>query len=82
MLRSGNGAVNTLATEGNYKFDFTVQNDGEDVTLETDFVTAKVMGTLKDSRAIYSLQGRWRHSADAPVDDDSEVADFKNGAFR
>jgi uncharacterized surface protein with fasciclin (FAS1) repeats len=52
MLRSGNGAVNTLATEGNNKFDFTVQNDGEDVTLETDVVTAKVMGTLKDQEPL------------------------------
>ncbi|CAN6903684.1 unnamed protein product [Brassica oleracea var. botrytis] len=53
MLRSG-----TLATEGNNKFDFTVQNDGEDVTLQTDVVTAEVMGTLKGSRAVDSLQDR------------------------
>ncbi|KAL1200042.1 Fasciclin-like arabinogalactan protein 2 [Cardamine amara subsp. amara] len=52
MLRSGNGAVSTLATEGDNKFDFTVQNDGEDVTLETDVVTAKVMGTLKDQEPL------------------------------
>ncbi|KAL8537369.1 hypothetical protein ACS0TY_012497 [Phlomoides rotata] len=28
MLRSSNGLMNTLATEGAKKFDFTVQNDG------------------------------------------------------
>ncbi|XP_010557720.1 PREDICTED: fasciclin-like arabinogalactan protein 2 [Tarenaya hassleriana] len=52
MLRSGNGAVNTLATEGDNKYDFTVQNDGEDVTLETDVVTAQVTGTLKDQEPL------------------------------
>ncbi|CAF1707882.1 hypothetical protein Bca4012_005879 [Brassica carinata] len=116
MLRSGNGAVNTLATEGNNKFDFTVQNDGEDVTLETDVVTAKIMGTLKDQepliiykvdkvllpREIYkavkaaapapkSSKHKPKNaeadedadgpSADAPGDDDGEVADDKNGAI-
>ncbi|CAN8255366.1 unnamed protein product [Cochlearia groenlandica] len=114
MLRSGNGAVNTLATEGDNKFDFTVQNDGEEVTLETDVVTAKIMGTLKDQepliiykvdkvllpREIYKAVKRVaqapkssKHkpknaeadadgpSADAPSDDDGEVADDKNGAM-
>ena len=31
-LKSNNGLQNTLATDGANKFDFTVQNDGEDVT--------------------------------------------------
>ncbi|KAJ7015590.1 hypothetical protein NC653_004785 [Populus alba x Populus x berolinensis] len=35
MLKSNNGIMNTLATNGDKKFDFTVQNDGEDVTLKT-----------------------------------------------
>ncbi|KAH6780970.1 FASCICLIN-like arabinogalactan 2 [Perilla frutescens var. hirtella] len=48
MLRSSNGLVNTLATEGAKKFDFTVQNDGDDVKLETKVVTATITGTLVD----------------------------------
>ncbi|XP_010542030.1 PREDICTED: fasciclin-like arabinogalactan protein 2 [Tarenaya hassleriana] len=52
MLRSGNGAINTLATGGDSKYDFTVQNDGDDVTLETDVVTAKLTGTLKDQEPL------------------------------
>ncbi|KAI4308531.1 hypothetical protein L6164_031591 [Bauhinia variegata] len=48
MLRSNNGAMNTLATEGANKYDFTVQNDGEDVNLETKVVTATIVGTLID----------------------------------
>jgi uncharacterized surface protein with fasciclin (FAS1) repeats len=48
MLRSNNGLMNTLATEGSNKYDFTVQNDGEDVKLETKVVTAKITGTLID----------------------------------
>lgn len=49
MLKSNNGVMNTLATEGkSSKFDFTVQNDGEDVKLETKVVTASIVGTLID----------------------------------
>ncbi|PIN20386.1 hypothetical protein CDL12_06934 [Handroanthus impetiginosus] len=57
MLRSSNGLMNTLATEGVNKFDFTVQNDGEDVKLETKVVTATIEGTLidEDPLAVYKI---------------------------
>ncbi|KAF8031715.1 hypothetical protein BT93_D0819 [Corymbia citriodora subsp. variegata] len=57
MLRSNNGLMNTLATDGSRKFDFTVQNDGQDVTLKTKVNTAKITGTLLDEQplAIYTL---------------------------
>ncbi|KAF1864166.1 hypothetical protein Lal_00048731 [Lupinus albus] len=48
MLKSTNGVVNTLATEGANKYDFTVQNSGEDVKLQTKVVTASIVGTLID----------------------------------
>ncbi|QHO26385.1 hypothetical protein HN51_023503 [Arachis hypogaea] len=48
MLKSNNGVMNTLATERANKFDFTVQNDGEDVKLETKVDTASIVGTLID----------------------------------
>jgi len=48
MLKSNNGVMNTLATEGHNKYDFTVQNDGEDVNLETKVNTANIVGTLID----------------------------------
>ena len=56
MLKSNNGMMNTLATDGaNYQF--TVQNDGELVTLKTKLVTAKIVGTLFDEQplAIYTI---------------------------
>ncbi|CAA0808428.1 Fasciclin-like arabinogalactan protein 2 [Striga hermonthica] len=52
MLRSSNGVMNTLATEGKNKYDFTVQNDGEDVKLETKVVTATIKGTLIDEEPL------------------------------
>ncbi|KAI4329836.1 hypothetical protein MLD38_028179 [Melastoma candidum] len=57
MLKSNNGLMNTLATDGANKYDFTVQNDGEDVTLETKVVTAKVTGTVidEDPLVIYKV---------------------------
>ncbi|KAH7860943.1 hypothetical protein Vadar_019818 [Vaccinium darrowii] len=57
MLKSNNGLMNTLATDGASKFDFTVQNDGEQVTLKTKLVTAKITGTLIDEQpvAIFSI---------------------------
>ncbi|KAF8391678.1 hypothetical protein HHK36_023986 [Tetracentron sinense] len=48
MLKSNNGLMNTLATDGANKYDFTVQNDGEQVTLKTKIVTAKITGTILD----------------------------------
>ncbi|KAF9672675.1 hypothetical protein SADUNF_Sadunf11G0067900 [Salix dunnii] len=57
MLKSNNGIMNTLATDGEKKFDFTVQNDGEEVTLKTRSTTAKIVGTLIDEQplAIYTI---------------------------
>ncbi|KAL0008823.1 hypothetical protein SO802_010325 [Lithocarpus litseifolius] len=52
MLKSNNGIINTLATDGANKYDFTIQNDGEEVTLKTKVVTAKVTGTLKDEEPL------------------------------
>lgn len=51
-LKSSNGVVNTLATDGANKYDFTVQNDGEDVTLETKVTTATITGTVKDEEPL------------------------------
>ncbi|KAJ8532510.1 hypothetical protein K7X08_012433 [Anisodus acutangulus] len=56
-LKSNNGDMNTLATDGANKYNFVVQNDGEDVTLKTKIVTAKITETLIDEQplAIFSL---------------------------
>lgn len=48
MLKTNNGVINTLATDKANKYDFTVQNDGEEVSLETKVVTAKITGTVLD----------------------------------
>ncbi|KAJ6966022.1 hypothetical protein NC652_003800 [Populus alba x Populus x berolinensis] len=52
MLKSNNGIMNTLATNGD-----RMQNEGEDVTLKTRGTTAKIVGTLIDEQplAIYSI---------------------------
>ncbi|OIW09512.1 hypothetical protein TanjilG_11634 [Lupinus angustifolius] len=57
MLKSNNGILNTLATDGASKYDMTVQNDGEQVTLRTKIDTAKITGTLIDEQplAIYTV---------------------------
>ncbi|XP_062107137.1 fasciclin-like arabinogalactan protein 2 [Humulus lupulus] len=57
MLKQNNGVVNTLATDRANKYDFTVQTDGEYLTLETTVVTSKVTGTLidKEPLAVYKL---------------------------
>lgn len=58
MLKSGNGETNTLATEGTAKnFNFTVQNAGEVVTLETKISKSTITGTVIDEQplAIYTL---------------------------
>ncbi|KAK6230104.1 hypothetical protein QUC31_001622 [Theobroma cacao] len=56
-LKSKNGIMNTLATDGASKFDFTVQNEGEEVTLKTKVNTVKITGTLLDEQpvAIYTI---------------------------
>ncbi|XP_014523244.1 fasciclin-like arabinogalactan protein 1 [Vigna radiata var. radiata] len=51
-LKSNNGLQNTLATDGANKFDFTVQNDGEDVTLKTRLTTAKITDTIIDEQPL------------------------------
>ncbi|KAI3926565.1 hypothetical protein MKW92_052977 [Papaver armeniacum] len=57
MLKQNNGIVNTLATDGGKTYQFTVQNDGESVTLKTKTVTAKITGKLIDEMplAIYTI---------------------------
>ncbi|GMN62332.1 hypothetical protein TIFTF001_031420 [Ficus carica] len=52
MLKSNNGVMNTLATDGANKYDFTVQNDGEQVTLRTKAETARITGTLIDEQPV------------------------------
>ncbi|XP_022758911.1 fasciclin-like arabinogalactan protein 2 [Durio zibethinus] len=52
MLKSNNGIMNTLATDEANKYDFTIQTDGEVVTLETKVITAKITGTLKDEEPL------------------------------
>lgn len=52
MLKSNNGVSNTLATEKANKYEFTVQTDGDDVTLETNVVTAKITGTVIDEEPL------------------------------
>ncbi|XP_028752927.1 fasciclin-like arabinogalactan protein 1 [Neltuma alba] len=56
-LKSNNGLLNTLATDGANKYDFTVQNEGEEVTLRTKITTAKITDTLIDEEplAIYAI---------------------------
>ncbi|KAA8524872.1 hypothetical protein F0562_011295 [Nyssa sinensis] len=57
MPNQSNGLMNTLATDGANKYDFTVQNDGEDVTLKTKIVTATITGTIvdEDPLAVYKI---------------------------
>ncbi|KAG1327445.1 fasciclin-like arabinogalactan protein 2 [Cocos nucifera] len=58
MLKSNNGIVNTLATDGSAKnYNFTVQNDGEVVTLKTRVTVATITGTLidEDPLAVYTI---------------------------
>lgn len=52
MLKSNNGIMNTLATDGADKFDITVQNDGDQVTLKTRINTVKITGTLFDEQPV------------------------------
>ncbi|KAK4751570.1 hypothetical protein SAY87_005052 [Trapa incisa] len=60
VLRSSNGPMNTLATDGAKKFDLTVQNDGQDVTLKTNATTVRISTTAAFDHqplAIYSTDG-------------------------
>ncbi|KAJ8527646.1 hypothetical protein K7X08_015097 [Anisodus acutangulus] len=56
-LRTSNGLMNTLATDGANNYDFVVQNDGQDVTLRTKIVNARITGTVidKEPLAIFSI---------------------------
>ncbi|ERN05729.1 fasciclin-like arabinogalactan protein 2 [Amborella trichopoda] len=56
-LKSNNGPMNTLATDGAASYSVTVQNDGEQVTLKTKAVTAKITGTIidEDPLAVFSI---------------------------
>ncbi|XP_047340707.1 fasciclin-like arabinogalactan protein 1 [Impatiens glandulifera] len=56
-LKSSNGMMNTLATSGANKYDFEVKNEGNDVTLKTKVVTARITGTLIEEQpvAIYTI---------------------------
>ncbi|WOL13786.1 fasciclin-like arabinogalactan protein 1 [Canna indica] len=58
MLQTGNGVVNTLATDGTARnYNLTVQNDGEQVTLRTRVTVATIKETLldKDPVAVYAI---------------------------
>ncbi|URD85125.1 fasciclin-like arabinogalactan protein [Musa troglodytarum] len=58
MLKTGNGVVNTLATDGTARnYNLTVQNDGNQVTLRTRVTVATIMGTLidEDPLAVYTI---------------------------
>lgn len=58
-LKSNNGIVTTLATEGgaSKNYNFTVQDDGEKVTLETGVTTAAITSTLieQDPVAVFEV---------------------------
>uniref|UniRef100_A0A0E0EML9 FAS1 domain-containing protein n=1 Tax=Oryza meridionalis TaxID=40149 RepID=A0A0E0EML9_9ORYZ len=59
-LKSNNGVMNTLATDGSAKnFNFTVQNEGDKVTIKTDASdgVARIKDTVydKDPIAIYAV---------------------------
>ncbi|KAE8699592.1 Fasciclin-like arabinogalactan protein 2 [Hibiscus syriacus] len=52
MLKTNAGILNTLATDGANKFDFTVDKAAEVVTLDTTVVTAKITGIVKDEEPL------------------------------
>ncbi|CAM8948686.1 unnamed protein product [Rhodiola kirilowii] len=56
-LKSNNGNLSTLASAGNDKYQFTVQNDGELIKLKTKVSTSKITGTLvaESPLAIYKI---------------------------
>ncbi|PKA46334.1 Fasciclin-like arabinogalactan protein 2 [Apostasia shenzhenica] len=57
-LKTNNGVFNTLATDGTARnFNFTVQNDGDVVTLRTKLSTAKIVGTIieEEPLAVYQI---------------------------
>lgn len=53
MLKTGNGEFNTLATDGTTRnYNFTVQNNGQGVTLKTRISTATITGTVFDDQPL------------------------------
>ncbi|PHU22723.1 Fasciclin-like arabinogalactan protein 1 [Capsicum chinense] len=56
-LGTSNGLMTTLATDGANNYDFIVQNYGQDVTLKTKIVTARITRTVFDKSpvAIFSI---------------------------
>ncbi|KAL2502904.1 Fasciclin-like arabinogalactan protein 1 [Forsythia ovata] len=56
-LKSYNGLTNILAIDGANKYNFIVQNDGNEVPVKMKFVTTKIVDTIIDeqSLAIFSL---------------------------
>ncbi|KAF2538747.1 hypothetical protein F2Q68_00021787 [Brassica cretica] len=88
MLKSNNGPMNTLATDGASKFELTVQNDGEKVTLRTRINTVQIVDTIIDEQplAIYATDkvllpkelfkaSAVEAPAPAPAPEDGDVAD-------
>ncbi|KAL2502856.1 Fasciclin-like arabinogalactan protein 1 [Forsythia ovata] len=57
-LKSNNGLTNTLAIDGAIKYNFVVQNDGNEVPVKTKLVTTKIVDTIivnEQPLAIFSL---------------------------
>ncbi|KAL3637532.1 hypothetical protein CASFOL_018700 [Castilleja foliolosa] len=55
-LKSNNGEMKTLATDGGKSnYVFTVQTDGDDVEIKTKIVTAKIVSTLRDSPQQFAI---------------------------
>ncbi|TYJ09764.1 hypothetical protein E1A91_A11G162100v1 [Gossypium mustelinum] len=52
MLKTNNGVMNTLATDGANSYDFSVSNEDDVVSLDTTVVTAKVLGILKEEEPL------------------------------
>ncbi|MBA0802795.1 hypothetical protein Gohar_013065 [Gossypium harknessii] len=52
MLKTNNGVMNTLATDGANSYDFSVSNEDEVVSLDTTVVTPKVLGILKEEEPL------------------------------
>ncbi|KAL4308109.1 hypothetical protein GQ457_01G007100 [Hibiscus cannabinus] len=92
MLKSNNGLMNTLASDGVSNFAFTVQNEGEDVTLKTGVNTVRITGTLRDEQpvAIHTIdevllpkelfKASSISSAPAPAPGPGEAADAPKGS--
>ncbi|RAL37802.1 hypothetical protein DM860_000496 [Cuscuta australis] len=54
-LRSNNGDMNTLATDGANNFEVNIQNDGQEVTLKTKITKARITETLWDKQPLVIL---------------------------